>query len=240
MSGHMEEDCIAEILTAENPHGAFACILNARYGLGSEDTIESPSGAYDDSFYKALFAENIKELGRANHYSKEDNIWRIDENGMRWCYYQTNLFGDPELTIKDPIDIPPNKPTKPSGPTNGNKQTEHTYTTSTTDPKGSQVYYWWEWGDGTNSGWLGPYESGETAEAIHSWDKKGNYEIRVKAKHTEEIQSEWSDPLSVSMPRNKTTTHLFPHFLERLIDRFPLLERLLASCLYQDIMLNLQ
>ena len=84
--GYYEEDCIAEILTCEIPYGAFACILNARYGLGSEDIPEAPSGAYDESFFKKLFDENIKELGGASHGSKEDNVWRINDNGYRWCW----------------------------------------------------------------------------------------------------------------------------------------------------------
>jgi len=95
-------DCIAEYFTVENLYGAFAVIMNARYGLGSEDSLDSPSQYLDDSFFKALFIENIRQIGRANHYSKEDHIWHIDENGIRWVYYETNLFGDPEISIKNP------------------------------------------------------------------------------------------------------------------------------------------
>jgi len=216
-SGYQAYDCIAEILTCEIPYGAFACILNARYGLGSEDSVESPSGAYDESFYEALFEENIRELGGANHYSKQDNIWRIDENGMRWCYYQTNLFGDPELSIKDLANIPPNKPDRPSGTTTGKTDVEYTYTTRTIDPNGDQVYYWFDWGDDTNSGWVGPYESGGEASAKHIWAEKGSYQIRVKAKNTAEIQSEWSEPLPISMPKNRA---LFDNLLLRLLEKF--------------------
>ncbi len=98
-------DCIAERYTVETPFGAFAAIMNSRYGLGSEDTLDSPSMALDESFFKALFKENIREIGRANHYSKEDHIWHIDENGIRWVYYETNLFGDPIVAIKNPTPI---------------------------------------------------------------------------------------------------------------------------------------
>lgn len=52
-------------------------------------------------------------------------------------------------------------------------------------------------GDGTNSGWLGPYGSGETVCADHSWDMNGTYEIRVKAKDEDGLESPWSDPLVV-------------------------------------------
>jgi len=228
-SGYQEDDCIAEILTVEIPNGAFACILNARYGLGSENTIESPSGAYDDSFYKALFTENIKELGKANHYSKQDNIWRINENGMRWCYYQTNLFGDPELRIKDPNDGAPNKPSRPTGEINGIKGEEYTYTTVGIDPSGTSLYYWFDWGDNTNSGWIGPHPSGEETSAKHTWNEKGNFDIRVKTKNLRETQSEWSEPLTITMPKNKSFD--INTFLQKIYENhpniFPLLQIIL-------------
>jgi hypothetical protein len=199
---YSDEDCIAEILTCEIPYGAYACILNARYGLGSENSPIAPSGSYDESFYKALFTENIRELGGASHFSKEDNVWRINENGYRWCYYQTNLFGDPQLRVKYPNEIPPNKPMTPSGQTNGKIGSEYTYSTSTTDPSNYDLYYLFDWGDGTFSSWLGPYPSGETCEAKYTWGKSGNYIIKVKAKNSNEVQSQWSDPVPINMPKN--------------------------------------
>jgi hypothetical protein len=98
---YYEDDCAAEYFSVETPHGAFAVIMNARFGLGSEDTLYAPSQILDESFFKALFTEDIRQLGRANHYSKEDHIWHINENGIRWVYYETNLLGDPEVVIKD-------------------------------------------------------------------------------------------------------------------------------------------
>ncbi len=103
-SGHVTDDSAAEYFTVETPHGAFAVIMNARYGLGSENTLYAPSQILDESFFTALFTENLRQLGKANHFSKELHIWHIDENGIRWVYYETNLFGDPELQIKPKID----------------------------------------------------------------------------------------------------------------------------------------
>jgi len=89
---YYEDDCAAEYFTVETPYGAFAVIMNARFGLGSENTLYAPSQILDESFFKALFTEDIRQLGRANHYSKEDHIWHINENGIRWVYYETNLL----------------------------------------------------------------------------------------------------------------------------------------------------
>jgi hypothetical protein len=54
----------------------------------------------------------------------------------------------------------------------------------------------------------------------------GNYSIRVKAKDGHDGESPWSDPLAITMPKNKAI-NTFILFLERLIERFPILEQIL-------------
>jgi hypothetical protein len=88
------------------------------------------------------------------------------------------------------------------------------------------MWYYIEWGDGTDTGWLGPYESRASCEANNTWEKKGEYQIRVKAKDIYGYESEWSDPLVVSMPKN-IAINPFLLFLERLMERFPILEQIL-------------
>jgi hypothetical protein len=96
----------------------------------------------------------------------------------------------------------PNKPAKPSGPTTGKPGEEYTYSTYYSDPEGEQVYYMWNWADGTFSDWIGPYDSGDTASATHSWDDLGTYNIRVKAKDINNNETEWSNPLAVTIENN--------------------------------------
>jgi hypothetical protein len=48
-----------------------------------------------------VFGENIREIGRANHDSKEDNLFMIQRSCMRWVYYETNLFGDPAVAFQN-------------------------------------------------------------------------------------------------------------------------------------------
>jgi len=130
---------------------------------------------------------------------------------------------------------PPEKPDTPDGPTSGKAGVEYTYTSSTSDPNGDHVYYKWDWGDSTDSGWLGPYNSGQTVNASHKWIGQDSYQIKVKAKDdpngdgdlSDGSESDWSDPLSISMPKNKAINPLFLQFLERLMERFPRLARLL-------------
>jgi len=140
---------------------------------------------------------------------------------------QWQPFGDPTLVLRGESSAPV-KPDVPEGPTSGAINTEYTYITSTTDPDGDELYYLFDWGDDTYSEWVGPYESGETAEAIHTWTKKGDYDIRVKAKDERGVQSEWSDPLPISMPKNKSINTSFLRFLEQHPHMFPLLRQLLG------------
>ena len=118
-----------------------------------------------------------------------------------------------------PENTAPNKPDKPSGEEKGKTGQTYTYTTSTTDPDGDQVYYMWDWGDGNTSGWLGPFNSGAQASAEKSWSVKGDYSIKVKAKDPSGAESAWSDPLSIKMPTSKSIQmmSLLAQFLHNLL-----------------------
>jgi len=129
------------------------------------------------------------------------------------------LFGDPTLVIGEESD-PPYKPARPSGPSSGNPGKEYTYTTSTTDPNGDKLQYMFDWDDGTTSGWIGPYNSGQTASAKKTWTNQGTYAVRVVAKDEHGKFSPWSDPLDVTMPKNKALYYNF-NLLELLFERFP-------------------
>ena len=117
----------------------------------------------------------------------------------------------------------PSKPERPIGPSSGKPNIEYRYSTHTTDPQGDNIYYLFNWGDGNESGWLGPYNSGEICEKDYNWRNKGDFEIKVKAKDIYESESEWSNPLIVSMPKS---IDINP-WLFGLFQRFPILEFLL-------------
>jgi hypothetical protein len=121
----------------------------------------------------------------------------------------------------------PNKPNKPTGSTTTKVGEEYTYSSSTNDPDGDQIWYKWDWDDGTDTGWLGPYNSGETCEASHIWEEKDDYSIRVKAKDEHGKESAWSDSLVVSMPKIRTMYKpVLEQIVDLLIERFPILTKL--------------
>ncbi|MBU1940494.1 MAG: hypothetical protein KKC68_01860 [Candidatus Thermoplasmatota archaeon] len=137
------------------------------------------------------------------------------------------LFGDPTLKIGEP-STPPEKPQRPGGKIQGKAGESYTYTTSTTDPDGDTISYQFDWGDNTTSDWVGPYSSGQTAEASKTWTEQGTYEIRVIARDELGKLSSWSEPLVIQMPLNKAAPtpvilrflqnhpYLY-HFLQQLI-----------------------
>ncbi len=98
---------------------------------------------------------------------------------------------------------PPETPTTPDGPDEWVRDVETSFSTSAIEPDGEQVYYMFDWGDGNFSDWVGPYNSGETGEALHAWENLGDYEIRAIAKDVNGVQSEWSESAFISIVENE-------------------------------------
>jgi hypothetical protein len=76
---------------------------------------------------------------------------------------------------------PPANPTI-KGPTWGLGGKIYKFTFVSADPDGHDLYYKVDWDDGSNTGWIGPYTSGEQIALNHSWNKKGEYLIKAWAK----------------------------------------------------------
>jgi len=219
--GFDASDCIAEQLTVKTECGAFAVIMNARYGWFWSYSTDGDSQRFNREFWDAVFGENVPVISKANQDSKEDNLYLIQRSCIRWCYYQLNLLGDPTLSF---YSHRPDRPEKPSGNISGTAGVEYTYTTCTTDPNDDQIYYKWDWGDGNLSDWIGPYNSGEEISMVHSWNK-GSYTISVKAMDVYGAESPWSEPLPISIPRTKQSNR---PLLFQFIQRFPILEKIFA------------
>lgn len=113
----------------------------------------------------------------------------------------------------------PEKPSKPEGDKRGDPNVEYTFECTAIDPDGDDLYYQWDWGDGEYSKWIGPSGSGMNSEATHEWKDEEKFEIRVKVKDEHGGQSDWSDPLAFSTPRNKlslSNCNLFDYLLHLL------------------------
>lgn len=113
------------------------------------------------------------------------------------------------------------------------------YNFTINDIDGDPMYLWVDWDDGTQGPYTGPYESG-IVNLGHNWSEEGDYTIRAKVKDVYGNESEWGT-LEVTMPR--THISIFSRiiqFLQHLIQRFPMLERILCLFPVFNRMLGLQ
>lgn len=92
--GAFDMDCIAgEFLGHTN--ALFGGVFNSRYGWGDYNTTDGPSQRYNRWFWHTFFGELVPVTGILNQMAHERNAARINEESMRWCYYESNLHGDP-------------------------------------------------------------------------------------------------------------------------------------------------
>ena len=77
------------------------------------------------------------------------------------------------------------------GPGMGRPGENYTFSLRVTDPEGDDVYVNWDFGDGTVSGWLGPYPSGSTCGVTHAWASEGVYQMLVKLRDAQGAETPW-------------------------------------------------
>ncbi|UCD12958.1 MAG: hypothetical protein JSW60_05165, partial [Thermoplasmatales archaeon] len=146
---------------------AFGCVYNTGYGWGNYQCTNSSSALQAKLFWDYFLDvannsvnPNNWQLGKGQAWSKDAMAPTIDWGGTWRSIIQCCLlFADPAQRLKPP-NAPPEKPEQPDGPSEGITDIEYTFSSSTTDPEGDKIYYKFEWGDGTDSEWVGPYESG--------------------------------------------------------------------------------
>ena len=92
-----------------------------------------------------------------------------------------------------------------------------------TDPP---LEFFFDWGDGSNSGWLGYYRLGEICTATNSWRNPGIYDVKVKVKNSMGAEGDWSDPLTIHITKYGFLLPLL-QFLVNIKNRYPGLEPLL-------------
>jgi hypothetical protein len=85
------------------------------------------------------------------------------------------------------------------GPDWGIINIPYTFCINFSGSNGDALYMLWSWGDGNFSGWLGPYVYNDTLCVTCAWSQEGTYEIRVKLKDAMGIESEWSDPHTITI-----------------------------------------
>jgi hypothetical protein len=177
----------------------FLGATKVAYGMGAwNDPYDGSSQSLDYFFTTSVTSGNYTQ-GAAHQWA----LRHMYTNDL-WYYVKYEMFewgalwGSPDLSMAN-VNNPPLTPTTPSGTAKGDPGMEYDFSSSTTDPDGDDVFYWFDWGDRTESGWLGPYTSGETCVASNSWTQSGIYEVSVKAKDVFDSESDWSNSLFVAI-----------------------------------------
>jgi hypothetical protein len=139
--------------------------------------------------------------------------------GKSGIVFTDNRNGKNDIYISPISGIPgaPNAPTI-TGPAKGGTGKPVDYTVTTTDPEGDTISYYIDWGDGTNSGWKGPFASGTGTTESHTWSADGDYTIKAKAKDTAGHESDYGT-LTVTMPVSLNLP--FHQLIEKIFERFP-------------------
>jgi hypothetical protein len=125
-----------------------------------------------------------------------------------------NLYGN----------MPPRRPIL-SGSSFGEIGEEYACTFNAQDPEGDDIFYYIDWGDGKIEEWIGPYPSGENVIVSHYWEHSGIYTVRAKARDTNGLESEWSNPFPIIMPKEKSIQQRFFTILENHPFLFRLVRR---------------
>jgi hypothetical protein len=154
---------------------------------GLLDGVWSESGGSADTknTVECVFIEN-PESGSWTVEVSADEVIEDTHIETSWLDADYALVISPVLSGPDPPVL--------TGPTEGDIAVEHEFTVVTSDPDGSDVYYYIDWGDGTYTEWTGPHPSGEEVTVSHTWLEKGNHSVVAKAKNTFGTESPWSTP----------------------------------------------
>jgi len=208
-----DDGVLAAMLFNNDTHLAFGCTYNTCYGWGSLEDTNSSSALQQKLFWDYCFdlanhsgSPMNWQLGKAHAFSKDEMAPTINwtysgaPGSWRGIIEGCLLFADPAQLIKPPRNNDaPATPSTPTGPTTGSVAITYNFTTSTTDPDDDDLLYLFDWGDGTTSGWVGPFASGATGVASHIWTSGGTFAVKVQAKDFIGATTDWSGTTSITI-----------------------------------------
>ena len=201
----------------ENWHHGEAMITTNTWTDGSYTPIDEDFGAdayYNDETPKTLESHwNLLEVPGGIHLNTHilSVAYRNHNDMTIWAEGKLNIFGKrtPRLEWEWNDLFNPQKPSKPHiyGPSSGKPKVEYEYTFYAIDPNNDNLYYIIDWGDNNSETTIGPYRSGEKVTVAHTWNEKGIYTIKIKARDTTGFESQWAT-LKTNIPKSKKTLYL--------------------------------
>ena len=169
----------------------------------------------DNVTYDVYFGDSLP-INNLVSNNQSENCYELTELELNKTYFWRIVAWDnngestsgPNWSFTTGINLPPSAPKirGPHGkprvknslfakplPKTLPKPGTYNYTFNATDPENEDVYYYIEWGDGTCSGWIGPFLSGEEITCNHTWTYKGKYMIKAKAKDIYDQEGPWGE-----------------------------------------------
>lgn len=152
-------------------------------------------------------------------------VTAMDEHDSESFY---NLEVEP-VYIKGYQNTAPMKP-ELDGDKEGAFNEELDFSAVTYDCDRQNIWYLFDWGDETDSGWLGPYQSGEICTIQNSWPGflyTDYYDISVLAKDSTGTKSLWSDSMEVKVYQGRSKNKIGNDFLQK----FPMISNMISNLL---------
>ena len=186
--------------------GSYLYCLNGNTGdvlwvFKTDSDVESTPMSYDGRIYFGSNDFNIYCLNAENGRV----IWRktlsllsspvIADNCLFICSRSSG--GGLKIHVFKHINSPPSTPRCPTGKMLVTSDKNYTYYAKTFDSDNDKIFYRFNWGDGTQSDWLGPFNPGVICVCDHSWKNSFLCLLKVKAKDEQGAESSWSTPLLV-------------------------------------------
>lgn len=161
------------VYTAENPTDFYATHLSGCQRIESGNTLicSGPPGI----FYE-VNQENNLIWSHTNRFSLPNQVFKIR-------YYPADYPGILEL-------LAPDQPQRPKGNLFVSVGNPASYSTTISYSENISVLF--DWGDGTDSGWLKTENSQSSITLQNSWNTTGLYFIRARVKNNYDIESSWS------------------------------------------------
>jgi len=202
------------------------------FGVGELET--DANGPYYGLIYEPVHFEGYSKGG----YSPHSYYWDFGDNNSSNEEDPEHTYIEPGnytviLTVTDNTSNTSNDetwawiqdgnhlPDTPDidGPNRGNPEITYDYKFIGNDPDESVIYLYVDWDDGSNSSWLGPYDSGKEVTLSHKWSQQKTYIIKCKTRDPYGAESDWAE-FEVEIPRNKAVNFNF-NLLSWLLERFP-------------------
>jgi hypothetical protein len=202
----------------------------------ADSMLENMTDLSVDYFQSICDATHRKTTVHSNFYDLKQEIIYVNfnnnfENTLEFDLNEELTKGKRKIQL-GPLFEPednqaPMKPAAPTGDEEGIPGIDYRYSCKKTrDPEGDRIMYLFDWGDGTDSGWMVPQFG--IIKAYHNWTERGTYNVRVKARDIYGAESEWSDPLSITVPKNILYIN---SLIQNFLENHPIIHRLIQILL---------